>query len=69
MLLVISYLSEPSDHNKTTTKKEYIKLFGLMAEIFEEKILDFLPRILNAVNKRLKDADSVLHSAISDTFG
>ena len=61
MVLVISYLSEPNDYNKTTTKKEYIKLFGLMAEIYEEKILDYFPRILNALNKRLKDGDGVLH--------
>ena len=69
MLLVISYLTEPNDHTKITAKKEYIKLFGTMAEIFEEKILDYLPRILNGLNKRLKDGDNALHQAISDTFG
>jgi hypothetical protein len=40
-----------------------------MSEIYEQKILDYLPRITTNLIKKLKDNDSSLHQAISESFG
>jgi hypothetical protein len=39
-------ISEQNEHWKAQQKKEYIKLFGVSAEIFEESLIPFLPKIL-----------------------
>lgn len=33
------------------------------------KILEFYPKILNTLNKRLKESDNSLHINIGDSFG
>jgi len=35
-------------------KKEVLKIFGALGQIFEDKIIEFLPKILLALNKRIK---------------
>ena len=42
----LHYLNEQNDHLKNTQKKEYIKVYGIAAEIFEESLIPFLPKIL-----------------------
>jgi hypothetical protein len=40
---------------KPQQKKEQIKIYGLAAEIFEESLLPFMPKILITLNKKLKE--------------
>ncbi|KRX10893.1 Armadillo-type fold [Pseudocohnilembus persalinus] len=70
--LVINLLGDQSqlDHNsRLSTKKQYIKLYGLAAEVYGFKILEFFPKILQNLNKKLKEQDNSLHQAIGDCFG
>lgn len=39
-------LSETNEHMKNNHKKELIKLYGTAAEIFEEALIAYLPKIL-----------------------
>jgi len=39
-------LSEHNEHMKPNHKKEMVKLYGSAAEIFEEALIPFLPKIL-----------------------
>jgi len=43
---------------KTQQKKEYIKLYGVAAEIFEDSLIPFLVKILGSMQKRLKEGTS-----------
>ena len=67
--MVVTFLAEQNEHQKTSTKKESIKIISLMAEIYEEKIIEILPRILALISKRLKENDGQIHSTISETIG
>jgi len=40
-------LSESNEHTKPHHKKELVKLYGVAAEIFEEALCPFFPKILN----------------------
>jgi len=46
MVLFLSLVGESNDHMKPQQKKEYIKIFGLASEIFEESLIPYLQRIL-----------------------
>jgi hypothetical protein len=54
---------------KSNHKKELIKLYGQAAEIFEESLIPFMPRILTYLQRKLKDGDVNLHVAISESLG
>lgn len=70
LMIVLNSLSEIHQQmQKTSTKKEYIKVYGLIAEIYEDKILEIFPKIILSLNKRLKEGDGQLNQAISDTMG
>ena len=62
-------LSETNEHMKPHHKKELIKLYGEAAEIFEDALLIFLPKIQGYLEKKLKEGDTQLHIAISDSLG
>ncbi|CDW74550.1 microtubule-associated protein spiral2-like [Stylonychia lemnae] len=42
---------------------------GVAAEIFQEKLISYLPKIMTFFGKRIKDSDQILHSPISDSIG
>lgn len=44
-------------------------MYGVAAEIFEESLVPFLPKILATLSKKLKEGTAVMHTAISDTLG
>ena len=68
--IVLNSLSEiHQQHQKPSTRKEYIKVYGLIAEIYEDKILEIFPKITMSLNKRLKEGDNQLNQAISETMG
>ena len=60
-------LSETNEHMKPHHKKELIKVYGQAAEIFEEALLAFLPKILGYLEKRLREPE--MHLALAETFG
>jgi hypothetical protein len=54
---------------KPNQKKELIKLYATSAEIFEEALIPFLPKILTYLQRKLKENDMLLHAPISDSLG
>jgi hypothetical protein len=50
-------------------KKEYIRLYGTMAEVLEADAAPFLPKIFAALQKKLKEANPNLNDAISQSYG
>lgn len=60
-------LAEHHDHMKVHHKRELIKVYGAAAEIFEEALLPFLPKIQSYLERKLKDGDPQLHQAIADS--
>ncbi len=69
MISFLSTVSDQNEHMKPQQKKEQVKIYGLAAEIFEESLLPFLPKILAALSKKLKEGTAPIHEAISDTLG
>lgn len=69
MNVFLQIISEFNEHMKPNHKKELIKLYGLAAEIFEEALLPFMPKILANIQKKLKDNDASMHVPISDALG
>lgn len=57
----LSTISESNEYMKSNQKKEYIKLYGEAAQIFEDALLPFVHKVLGFILKRLKDPDQTLH--------
>ena len=64
----LNFLSEQKDM-KATQKKEYIKVYALAAEIFEESLIPFLPKVLNHITKKLKTGSTEIHCAYAEALG
>lgn len=62
-------LQEHNEHMKPNHKKELIKLYGSAAEIFEEALLPFMPKILTYLQRKLKENDTLLHGVLSESLG
>ena len=43
----LNSLGDHNEHMKPQERKEYIKIFSIAAEIFEESLIPFLPKIFN----------------------
>ena len=69
MVLFLSLIGEANDHMKTQQKKEYIKIFGLAAEIFEESLIPYLQKILTIFCKRVNEYSTDVHQEIAETLG
>ena len=54
---------------KLSHKKEMLKFYGESAEVFEESLVPFLPKILTYLQRKLKDGDPNLHGVISESIG
>jgi hypothetical protein len=65
----LTSVAEHNEHMKPQQKKEHLKVYGLAAEIFEESLIPFLPKIHTVLQKKCKESTSNMHSAISDTLG
>jgi hypothetical protein len=64
-----SALTEVSDRLNQMQRKEFIRLYGLFAEVLEGAAIEYIPRIVAALQKKLKEADPHLHEALSYGFG
>jgi len=67
--LIFSLLSEENEHIKKSTKKEYIKMYGIIAEIFSKNVLEFFPKILSILNKKIKEGQGHYNETIADVIG
>jgi hypothetical protein len=50
-------IQEHNEHMKINHRKELIKLYGNAAEIFEEALLPFFPKIQSFLERKLKEGD------------
>ena len=70
MVFFLHSLTDFNSHMQLFQMKEQIKVYALAAEIFEEALVPYLPKILGTLQKQLKeDASARLHGAISETIG
>ena len=69
MIIFMNKLSESNEHMKLQQKKEYIKIYGRAAQIFEEALIPYLQKILGILQKKCQAGNTDLHGVISDTFG
>ena len=70
MVIFLTCLSEINEHMNLNQMKEQIKQFGVAAEIFEEALVPFLPKLMSNFAKRIKEEGSPrLHGVISETIG
>lgn len=67
--IVLNCISESNEHQKSSTKKELVKVIGILAEIFHDRLLEFLPRILHIITKRLRENDTQVNATCADTIG
>ena len=49
--------------------KEYIKIYGRAAQVFEESLVPYMGKILAILLKKGQGGNSDLHGVISDTLG
>lgn len=62
-------IAEQNEHMKTQQKKEHIKLYGVASEIFEEALIPFLPKIVNYLQRRVKEGETSMHQVLSESIG
>lgn len=66
----ISSLNPNNEHMLSLNhKKEFIKLYGIMAEVLESECVPYLGKIFAALLKKLKEANPSLHETISQSYG
>lgn len=54
----------------THRNKEYIKVYGIAAEIFEDSLIPFLPKVLSQIQQKLKVNDQQeVHNAYAESIG
>lgn len=69
MVMFLNKLSESNEHMKPAQKKDYLKVFGKAASIFEDALAPYLLRIVNTLCKKAKEESSELNGTIADTVG
>ena len=69
MNFIFNCVTETNEHQKITTKREYIKILCLIAETLGEKLSDHLTKIFQLLNKKLHESEPHLNQVISDTYG
>ena len=69
MNVFLYHLSDFNPSMKLLQRKEHMKLMGAIGEIFEEKCLPLMPKIVNFYAKRIKDSDPSLHQTLSEGLG
>lgn len=70
MIIFLNSLSDINEHMNVNQMKEQLKQFGVAAEIFEEALVPFVPKIMANFAKRIKEEGSArLHVSISEAVG
>jgi len=66
---VLNILSENKDDDKNSTSKENFKVLAILADIYGNRILSFLPKILSIASSSLKENNPQNHEPLSDALG
>ncbi len=66
---IFACLTDTNEHQKLTTKREYIKVLCIIADTLGDKLIDNIPKILSLLNKKLHESEPHLNQVISDTYG
>ena len=66
--ILINNISEDNSFQKLNVRKDQIKLFIIIAEVFQFQILEYQPKIFLLMNKKIKDGDTEMFHTISDTY-
>ena len=70
MVLFINKVTQFNVHVSVQQMREQIKIYAYASQIFQEDIIDFLPRMLHNLNKIIKEeANNRLNTAIAETIG
>ena len=67
--LCLSCLYETDSQQKSTVRKECVKMFGTLASLHEELLSPHLTKIVNNIVKRLRDPDSSIRDACAEAMG
>ena len=66
----LSSLSPNNEHMLSINhKREFIKLYGLFAEILEGEAIQYLGKVFAALSKKLKECNTALNESISLAYG
>lgn len=65
---ILNIVSGTNEHLKPSTKKEYMKVLALVAECLESKTIDYLPKIISVISKKLREGDLQMFQVISETI-
>lgn len=63
----LSSINEKSLSN--AANKEFIKIYGYIAEILESYCVPVIPLILSALQSKLNDSNALLHDSVAQSFG
>lgn len=70
MTTFIHLISDVNEHMKPMQKREHMRLFGLLGEIFGEALIPFMPKIIqNFYLKKFKDLDPTLSAPLAESLG
>ncbi|CDW76319.1 armadillo beta-catenin-like repeat-containing protein [Stylonychia lemnae] len=65
----IHLISDVNEHMKPMQKKEHLRIFGQLGELFGENIIPFMPKIIQFYQRKFKDIDPQLSQALADSLG
>lgn len=66
--ILINCIAENNVFQKVNVRKDQIKLFIIIAEVFQHQIVEYQPKIFAILNKKIKDSDPDMFSALADTY-
>jgi len=69
VLAFLNSLADTNEHLNNMHKKEFIKMYGTLAEVLEGDAVPYIPRIVAALQKKMKEGDQLLHEALGFAFG
>ena len=64
---VLRLIAETNEHQKSATKKELVRAIIVLAEVFEEKLVEYFPKIIAIIARRLKEDDPQVNVASAET--
>jgi hypothetical protein len=59
--ILINCIAENNVFQKVNVRKDQIKLFIIIAEVFQHQIVEYLPKIFAILNKKIKDSNFSLY--------
>lgn len=60
--ILINCIAENNVFQKVNVRKDQIKLFIIIAEVFQHQIVEYLPKIFAILNKKIKDSNLSFYS-------